>query len=138
MVQTINMQDMRHLNLFGKITQVNTRFCFTYNDYIIFCVPYSMISKAVGENGRNVKRLNEVMKRKIKVIPSPRGIEDAKKFFESVVSPTQFKEIEFNDKEITVTAGSQNKAALIGRNRRRLIELQKIARDFFSRDLKIV
>jgi len=31
----------------------------------------------------------------------------------------------------------QNKAALIGRNRRRLLELQKIAKGFFNKELRI-
>lgn len=132
------MQDMRHLNLFGKITQVSTRFCFKYNDCIIFCVPMNLISKAIGENGKNVRKINEILKRKIKILPFPRGIEDAKTFFSSIVSPTEFKDMEINEKEIIITAGSQNKAALIGRNKRRLLELQKISGDFFDRDLRIV
>src|SRR3989344_5506250 len=118
MVKVIDMQDMRHLNLFGRITQVSTRFCFSYNDSIIFCVPYNLISKAVGENGKNIKKINEILRRRIKVLPSPRGTMDMKTFFEAVVFPTEFKEIEYNDNEITITAGSQNKAALIGRNKR--------------------
>jgi len=37
-----------------------------------------------------------------------------------------------------LTAGAKNKAALIGRDKRRLIEMQRITRDFFNRELKIV
>ena len=68
MASTINMQDMRYLNLFAKITQVNTRFCFRYNEMIIFCVPRKLISKAIGETGKNVKKLNEILGKKVKII----------------------------------------------------------------------
>ena len=67
----------------------------------------------------------------------PESIRDAKKFIGTVISPTEFKDLEFNNNEIIINAGSQNKAALIGREKRRLYELQKIARDFFGKDLKI-
>jgi len=62
------MQEMRYLNLFEKITTVSTRFCFKYNESIVFCVPMNMISRAVGENGRNAKKISEVLGRKIKII----------------------------------------------------------------------
>ena len=132
------MQDMRHLNLFGRITHISTRHCFTYNEHIIFSVPMALVSKAVGENGRNIKKLNEVLGKRVKVVPSPNGIQDAEKFVERVISPTQFRGLEVVDDGIIITAGSQNKAALLGRNKRRLLELQKIVKNFFGKDLKIV
>ena len=137
MAGTIDMQDMRYLNLFEKITRVSTRYCFKYNEAIVFCVPRSLVSRAIGEKGINVKKMNEILNKRIKVIPQPLGIDDAKKFIESIVSPVTFKELEVND-EIILTAGSQSKAALIGRNKRRLLELQKISRDYFGKELKIV
>lgn len=138
MVNTIDMQDMRYINLFGKITRIQTRFCFKYNEALVFCVPRSFVSKAIGERGRNVRQLNYILKRKIKIIPQPNGIKDADKFIRSVVDPVSFRDLEILGDEIIITAGRQSKAALIGRNRRRLIELQRITKDFFGKDVKIV
>lgn len=138
MVNTINMQDMRHLNLFGKITQVGTRFCFDYNDTIIFCVPRQLVSKAIGENGTNVKKISEILRRKIKIIPQPKGIHYVGDFIQAIVSPVMFRDLEVRDNEIILTAGNQSKAALIGRNKRRLLEMQKIVKDFFGKEFRIV
>ena len=138
MVKTINMQDMRYLNLFGKVTRVSTRFCFKYNEAIVFCVPKRFVSQAVGEGGKNIKRMGEILRKRIKIIPTPRGIEDARSFVEAIVSPVKFNDLEVTDGEIVITAGSHNKAALIGRNRRRQIEMQKIVRDFFGKEFRIV
>lgn len=132
------MQDIRHLNLFEKITHVRTRLCFIYNNAIIFCVPKTMVSKAIGENGKNIRKINEVLRKKIKVVSSPQGTVEIKKFIEMIVSPVTFKDLEIKDNEIILTAGSYSKAMLIGRNKRRLHELQKITRDYFGKDLSIV
>ena len=138
MPSTINMQDMRYLNLFEKMTRVRTRYCFRYNEFLVFCVPRHLVSAAIGEEGRNIKRMSEILRKKIKVVTAPDGIYHAKQFIEAIVSPVRFKDLNINDNEIILTAGSQSKAALIGRNKRRLLEMQKIIRDYFSRDFRII
>ncbi|MEX0933063.1 MAG: hypothetical protein WDZ77_03135 [Candidatus Pacearchaeota archaeon] len=141
MVKVIDMQEMRYLNLFGKVTQVSTRFCFKYNGAIIFCVPKKAVSKAIGENGKNIKRISEIIGKRVKVIPIPveeEEVEKTKKLIEDIVSPVKFKDLGFNEDEIILTAGSQNKAVLIGRNKQRLHELQKISQDYFGKQLRIV
>ena len=132
------MQDMRYLNLFNKITRVSTRFCFKYNETIIFCVPMRFVSQAVGKGGQNIKKMSEILRKRIKVVPNPRGIQDAKKFIEAIVSPVKFNNLEVAEDEIILTAGSNSKAALIGRNKRRLIEMQKIVEDFFGKEFRII
>ena len=145
MGSTIEMKDMRYLNLFEKITRVSTRYCFNYNETIIFAVPRNLISKAIGKAGENVKKISEILGKKIKIIATPQEAREIEKdstvikgFIEAVVSPVTFRNLEVADNEIIITAGSHSKAALIGRNKRRLHELQKIAKDFFRKELKIV
>lgn len=132
------MQDMRHLNLFSKVTRVNTRFCFQYNNAIIFCVPMGMISRAIGEGGKNIRELSYVLGKRAKVVPQPRGIQDVKQFIENIVKPVTFKDLEIKDNEIIINAGgTQSKAMLIGRNKRRLLEMQSIIKDFFGKELRV-
>jgi transcription antitermination factor NusA-like protein len=137
MVNTIDMQGLRNLNLFNNITRVNTKYCFEYNNALYFCVPRSLIRRAVGEDARNVRRISEILRKRVKIIPIPRDINDAKFFIETVVEPIQIKEIEINDKEIVVGGNVQTKAALIGRNKRRLLEMQSVIKDFFKRDFRV-
>ncbi|MDP3986947.1 MAG: hypothetical protein Q8P81_01845, partial [Nanoarchaeota archaeon] len=136
MVNTLDMQEIRYLNLFEKIMNVRTRFCFKYNEAIVFCVPKPLVSKSVGENGRNIKKMSEILGKRIKVVAAPRGIEDAAAFIKAIVSPVGFRGIEINENEIVVNGGS-NKAALIGRNKRRFLEMQRIVKDFFGKDFRI-
>ena len=82
--------------------------------------------------------MSEILGKKIKVIPIPRGIYDARGFIEKIVNPLTFRGLEVKNNEIILTAGSQNKAALIGRNKRRFFELQKISKDYLGKEFKIV
>lgn len=135
---TLNMQDMRYLNLFGRVTRIDTRFCIRYNGMLIFCVPKNLVMRAVGENARNIRTLSEILQKKIRIIPSPRGIQDIRTFIEDIVSPTTFKDVAVMNDELVITAGNtQNKANLIGRNKVRLFELQKVAKDYFGKELRI-
>lgn len=130
---------MRYLNLFGKITRIDTRFYFIYNGTIFFCVPKDLISKAIGEEGRNVREMHNIIGKRIKIIPVPLGILHIKPFIETIVSPVTFKNVEVKGNEVILTAGNtQNKAALIGRNKVRLFEMQKIIHDFFGKEFRII
>jgi len=135
----LDMQDIRHLNLFSQITKINTRFCVNYNGTLIFCVPKSLVKTSLGENGRNIKRISEILNKKIRVIPIPRGNEDIKMFIEEVIKPLTFKNMEIKKEEVIINSSNiQNKAALMGREKKRLSELQKAVREYFNKELKIL
>lgn len=97
-----------------------------------------MVSKSIGEGARNIRKLNEILGKKIRVIQLPRGTADARTFIEDIVNPIMFKGLEVHENEIVLNASTQSKASLIGRNKRRLLEMQKIVSDFFNREFKIV
>lgn len=131
------MQNMRYLNLFEKITGIQTRFCFEYNNFLMFCVPRPMISRAIGEKGRNIKKLNDILGKRIKIVPAPRDSGDAELLIKSIVNPVTIKNVEVAENEIIVNAG-RNKAALIGRNKRRMIEMEKVTKGFFGKEFRVV
>jgi len=133
MAEVIDMQLMRYINLFSKTTRVETTKCFVYNNQIIFAVPKSKVSVAIGRGAVNVKRLNEILRRKIKVVAMPEidSREGIAKFVGDVVAPIEFNKIEVKENSVTITAGRQSKAALIGRNRTREKELSDILKNFF-------
>lgn len=137
MAGVIDMQFMRYLNLFSKITRISTSHCFKYNETIFFCVPDNLVSRAIGKNAVNVKKLNEILNRKIKVIPTPNGIDDVGTFVRNIIDPVIYKDLEIKEDEIVVSASTQSKAAMIGRNKRRLLEMQQIIKDFFKKNFRI-
>lgn len=109
-----------------------------YNETLMFCIPKSKIQQAIGKNNSNLRKISEIVKKRIRIIPMPKGEESIEHFIKAIISPVQFKSIEITYDEVIVTAGSQNKAALLGRNKRRLSEMQKIISDFFKKSYKII
>ena len=135
---TIDMQKIRYLNLLGKVSGVQTRHCFVYNNMIVFAVPRALVSRAIGPGAKNIREMQETLGKKVKVISESNGLGDAQRFVKDIVEPVQFKSLEFKDDGFILTAGGSSKAALIGRNKRRLEELSEIIVDCYGKQLKIV
>ncbi len=136
MTQTIDMKCMRQLNLFERLTGVRTKNCFTYNRTLIFAIPQSAISRAIGVGASNIKRLSSILGQKIRVIALPGG--DIKKFILDIIAPIKIDSVEDYSSSVEISASIQNKAALIGRNKTRLLELEKIVKDVLGKELRIV
>ena len=129
---------MRYLNLLQQVAHVRTSVCFNYNNMIVFVVPGNMVRKAIGEQGNHIKRMQDQLGKRIRIIKQPEDESDMQQFIKDIVKPVDFKEMNVEGNEVIITAGSQHKAALIGRNRRRYDELNQVLKDVFGKELRII
>jgi len=137
MIKTFDMQFIRYINLFGRVTKVNPKHCFSYNNMLVFIVPYSKVEQAIGKNNINLKKISEILGKRIRVIPEPKNKKDIKKFITILVYPIQFNGLEVTenqsgDEELLITADLQGRSMLIGRNKIRLEELKNIVEQYFG------
>ena len=134
MAGVIDMQMMRHINLFARTTKVSTTKVFSYNNQIVFAVPKSKVSLAIGRGACNIKKMSETLRKKIKVVAMPAVDDDEgiKKFVADVVAPIEINGVELKGGSAVVNGGRQSKAALIGRNRQREKELADVLKSFFG------
>ena len=138
-MSVINMQTMRYINLLDRASRVKTSKCFIYNNAIVFAVPAHLMSKAIGSNAENVRLIQNQLGKRVRIIREPNGLGNINQFVQDIVTPVRFKSIEIRDKEAILTAGNvQNKAALLGRNKRRYEELNEIIYGLFNINLKII
>lgn len=136
---TIDMQTMRYINLLDRVSRVKTTKCFIYNNTIVFAVPERFVSQAIGNNAENIRYLQEQFGKRIRIVAEPNGIEEAQKFISSVINPIKFKSLEVKDGILIISAGgTQNKASLMGRDKKRLGELEQIVKDVFNLGVKII
>ena len=135
----IDMKAMRYINLLDKVSHVKSRSCFMYNNAVFFPVSKNLVSRAIGPSAVNIRKIQESIGVRVKIISEADGDGDVKRFVEEVVSPVKPREIEIKDGVLLITAGNmQNKASLIGRDKRRFEELKHIVHDYFGKDLKIL
>ncbi len=150
MGKTIDMQFMRYINLFEKISKISTTDCFIYNNTIYFAVKPALLSKAVGKNGANVRQISETLRKRIRVIPMPpiekfeAGSADEKNkilknFISEVVSPMEFTTLDYADNIVSISGSREQKAMMIGRDRSKQIELQEVlSRTFGVKELNFI
>ena len=127
---TFDITCIQQINLFFKVTGVRAQNCFNYSNFILLVVDPAFFNKAIGKSGENVRRLEYLLKKRIKVIRTP--TQDIERFIKVIVYPLKFKKLAIEDGNITITAGQQSKASLIGRDHSRLNELIEIVKQYFN------
>jgi len=134
MIRKLDMQFIRYMNLFQKVARVNAQHCFTYNNMLIFAVPRPAVTKAIGRDNSNLERLSKILHKRIRIVaqPSTKTPEEIKTFVTTVTSPIEFNNIEVKNNEVTISAGREGKARLIGRQRIRQRELAEILEQYFG------
>jgi len=131
----LDQQSIQRINIFSKITRVRAQDCFIYNNSVFYVVRPGLLPKAIGEKGNNIKRLSLLLRTKVRVIPTS----DMEMFVKNLVQPVKFKRFVTSDGQITIFAGQQAKASLIGRNKVRLNELSEVLKRYFgTKIVKIV
>jgi transcription antitermination factor NusA-like protein len=127
------------MNFFEKFIGLRTKHCFSFNGTLFFVVKPNFVAKAIGENGINIRKLALKLRRRIRIIAAPSSIADAEKFVASLVYPVQFKKFSIQGGEACITASQQSRAMIIGRNKTRLAELEKILDEYFNiKKLKLI
>lgn len=135
---TIDMQTMRYINLFERISRVRPTKCFAYNNTIYFAVPAKFFGKTT--NPLISREISEQIGKRVRVIrDANEDLNSVGKFVEAVVSPAGFDNFELQEGVYVITAGSRERAAtLIGRNKMRLMELSAIIQSYFGKSIKVV
>ena len=131
MIRRLDFQNIQYINLFEKIARVRAADCFTFGLYTVFIVPQDELSKAIGQNGVNAKKISDILKKKIKIIPHTTNKEE---FVKAILYPIKIKEIKFENGALNIKAGSQAKAQIIGRESMRLKNLKEIIERYFKVD----
>ncbi len=125
-----NKEIMNFMSLFEKVTKVALKDCFEEGDKLYFIVEEVNISKAIGKNASNVKRIQTMFNRKIKIVGFNPEIVG---FIKNNVYPVTVKDIQQTEKIITITAkDTLGRGLLIGRNAQNLRDLEKVVKRYFD------
>ncbi len=132
-----NAQDLKVMSLFEKIAGTKLKDYFTdENNLMTFVVEDNLVGKAIGKQASNVRKLEDMLKRKIKILGFN---QDPKKFLKNLLYPLQV-EVEGDDVLIIKAQDSKTKAFAIGRNQSNIKNNLDIMNKYFKeiKEIKVM
>ena len=127
---------MKLITLFESMSGAKVKDCIA-DDNIIFIIEENEMGKAIGKKGANIKRAEDLLKRKIKLVEFS---QDILQFVKNMIYPAEVNDIKQEDGVITIYGKDSNsKAKIIGRERRNINNLTKIAKRYFDvKEIKVL
>jgi transcription termination/antitermination protein NusA len=136
MKKIFDIKSMQYLNLFNNTTKVNAKDCIIQENQIIFIVESKDVGTAIGPKGSNAKKLEDKLKKKIKIVGYSKNLIE---FIKNLVAPLQLEEIKEEEGITTITAKDlKTRGLLIGRNASILKTYENIIKRFFPiKEIKV-
>ena len=127
---------LKYMSLFSSITHVQPKDCISDEHGVMFIVPTGEIARAIGGGGSNIRRIEGLIKKRIRVAEFD---ENMITFIEKLSYPAKIKEIRQDEETVTITAlESESRGMLIGRNAANLRRMEEIVRRYFQlKEIKV-
>lgn len=121
--------------LFESMSGAKVKDCIE-NDKLIFIVEENEMGKAIGKNGANIKRMENILKKKIRLIEFSG---DIVQFVRNLSYPAEVLNIKKDDGIVTIYGKDTNaRAMLIGRERQNINHINSIAKRYFDiREIRV-
>lgn len=130
---------MKIIQIFETVTGAKLKDCIQYdqNQRIVFIVNEGEIGKAIGKKGSNIRKLENMFNKKIRVVGFSHEITQ---FVRNMIAPLQVNNVEEKEGEIIITGqDTKTKGLIIGRNKQNLNNLITMVKRYFDiEDIKVV
>lgn len=128
---------MKLMSFFEAATKARLKDCFVdQNGLLVFVVEPAQYGMAVGKAGSNVKRIEDALKRKVKIAEYS---DDLVQFVRSLIQPSKAKDISVTDGVVTVTSELASRGYLIGRAGKNLRNMEAVIQRYFPiKEVKVV
>ena len=121
---------MKYITLFETFTRAKVKDAVENQQTLIFIVQEGEMGKAIGKGGATIKRLENTLKRKIKIVEFS---DDVKEFIRHYIFPLKVNEIAQEEETITITGpDTKTKGLLIGRDSKNLNQLLYMVKRYFK------
>jgi len=125
----LNLQSIQQINLFENITGAKVKDCIN-DEGLTFIIEEGNIKRALGRDNANIKRLESLLKKNIKLIAYSK---DVIKFVTNLIYPIKPDNIDLKDDIIYITINDAKlKGRVYGRGRERLKKLELIIKKYFN------
>lgn len=128
---------MKLMPFFESVTKARLKDCFVDNNgVLVFVVEPAQLGIAIGRGGSNVKRLEAVLKKKVKLVEFS---EDVSRFVESLIHPSKAESIGFAGGIVAITPEPGSRGYIIGRAGSNLRNYEAILKRYFDvKEVKVI
>src|SRR3989338_6966028 len=120
---------MQYISLFESLTAAKVRDCIV-NEQILFIVNENDMGKAIGKQGSNVKRIENMLKKKIRLVEFN---SDIVQFVQNLIYPITAKEIKEENGIVSIYCNDvKSKGMLIGRDRHNINFVNDVVKRHFG------
>ena len=129
---------LKLMSFFETATRAKLKDCFVdQNDMLVFVVEPAQYGLAVGKGGVNVRRVEESLKRKVKIVEFS---DDIPSFVASLIQPSKAKDISVAEGIVTIIPDSpHSRGYIIGRAGQNLRNMESAIRRYFQiKEVKVV
>jgi N utilization substance protein A len=131
----LNKDKIQKISLFENLTNSKVK-DFLENEKLIIIVEPGEMGKMIGKKGKNIKMIENMMHKKLKIIEFSK---DPLKFISNFIYPIKAESIALNNNCIEIKSSDRKtKGLLIGRERRNLNELNALIKNYFNIEIRIL
>lgn len=127
---------MKLMTLFESMTGAKVKDCIA-DEKLTFIIQENEMGRAIGKNGSNIKRMENILNRKIRLIEFSG---DVVQFVKNMIYPVEPLEIKQDGGVVTIHGrDTGSKAMLIGRERQNINHLMGIVKRYFDiKEIRVV
>jgi N utilization substance protein A len=118
------------------MTRAKVKDCIA-NEKIIFIVEENEMGKAIGKNGINTKKMERILKKKIKLVEFSN---DVLQFIKNIIYPIEVLDVKEENGIVTIYENdAMKKAILIGRDKQNINHTRNIVKRYFDvKEIRII
>ena len=130
-----NSDSMKLMALFEAVTGARVKDCIA-NDKIVFIIEEGGMGKAIGKNGANIKRVENMLKKKIRLVEFSNEV---LRFVRNTIYPVEITDVKEEDGIVTIYGkDTGTRAMLIGRERQNINAIKDIVKRYFNvKEIKV-
>lgn len=130
--QTYDVELIKIINLFENVTKSRVKEAFYMKETLTFIVFEGDIYKALGKNLENLKKIETMLKKKIKIVEFNT---DLAKFIRNLIYPYRVDDVNVDGKIITIhDEDTKTKGLIIGAKAQNLRQYESIVKKYFDID----
>lgn len=134
-----DVQDLQVIAHFEKMTKSRLKDYLIFDEKVFFVVEKGGLQKALGPDKRHVTKLEELLKKKVKMVEYTA---DESRFIKNVFSPLKVVSLEKDDDNVVTITGpdQKTKGLMIGAKAQNLRMFEQIVQKYFPeiKEIKIV